>query len=228
MNKIVTQAIILSRTNYGEADRIITILTPDNGKVTLMSKGVRRINSKLAGGIELFCLSEISYLVGRGDMGRLISSRLVRYFDNIVRNIDRTMYGYDVIKLINKITEDLAGNEYFNLLRQMLAAINDDTISLEILKLWFGLQLLKLTGHTPNLVTDSNDNKLDSESSYGFSVQEMTFETGKQFSAKHIKLLRLGISLESPTALSKVNDIDQVLADCLVLVKDMTAQYLRV
>lgn len=46
----VTDAIILTRTDYGEADRIITLLTPGHGKLRLIAKGVRRIRSKLAGG----------------------------------------------------------------------------------------------------------------------------------------------------------------------------------
>ena len=46
------RAIVLRRTNYGEADRILQLLTP-KGKRSVMAKGVRRERSKLAGGIEL-------------------------------------------------------------------------------------------------------------------------------------------------------------------------------
>ena len=45
-----TQAIVLRRTNYGEADRILQLLTPE-GKKSVMAKGVRKEKSKLAGGI---------------------------------------------------------------------------------------------------------------------------------------------------------------------------------
>ena len=48
-----TQAIVLRRTNFGEADRILTLLTP-LGQRGAMARGVRREKSKLAGGIELF------------------------------------------------------------------------------------------------------------------------------------------------------------------------------
>ena len=228
MNNIVTKAIVLTRTNFGEADRIITVLTPDHGKVTLMAKGVRRINSKLAGGIELFCLSEISYLVGRGDMGRLISSRLDIYFSNIVHDINRTMYGYEVIKTINRITEDLAGKEYFMLLKSCLAELNENRLSLSLLQIWFGLQLLKLTGHTPNLINDNDGNRLAIDLSYNFSVDDMGFSVGGQFGSAEIKLLRLALSLDSPAALSKVSDVDMVAESCNGLVKTMVVHYLRV
>jgi len=48
-----TKAIVLRRTNYGEADRIIQFITPV-GKISAIAKGVRREKSRLAGGIELF------------------------------------------------------------------------------------------------------------------------------------------------------------------------------
>ena len=137
MNQIVSVGIILARTNFGEADRIITILTPDHGKVRLMAKGVRRIKSKLAGGVELFSISDITFITGRGEIGTLISSRLKTHFNEIAKDIDRTMYGYEMLKVINKVTEDMAGEEYFNLLSVALEALNQSSLSLESLSLWF-------------------------------------------------------------------------------------------
>ena len=58
MKQSRTHGIVLTRVDYGEADRIITMLTPE-GKITLMVRGVRRIKSKLAGGVELFSVSEM-------------------------------------------------------------------------------------------------------------------------------------------------------------------------
>ena len=47
MKQVVTKAIVLARTNYGEADRIVSVLTADKGKVRLLAKGVRKIKSKM-------------------------------------------------------------------------------------------------------------------------------------------------------------------------------------
>ena len=58
-----TQAIVLRRTNYGEADRVLQILTPD-GKFSVMARGARREKSRLNGGIELFSISEV--VIGEG------------------------------------------------------------------------------------------------------------------------------------------------------------------
>jgi DNA repair protein RecO (recombination protein O) len=72
MKRFKTNGIILARTNYGEADRIITFLTPDHGKVKVIAKAVRKSKSKLAGGIELFSISQISFIIGRGEINTLV------------------------------------------------------------------------------------------------------------------------------------------------------------
>ena len=53
-----TKAIVLRRTDYGEADRILQLLTP-SGKRSVIARGVRKEKSKLAGGIELFSVSDV-------------------------------------------------------------------------------------------------------------------------------------------------------------------------
>jgi len=67
MNMRRTSAIVLRRTNYGEADRILQLLTPD-GKRGVMAKGVRREKSRLAGGIELFAICEVVITDGKGEL----------------------------------------------------------------------------------------------------------------------------------------------------------------
>ena len=125
MNQIQTTGIILSRTDYGEADRIITVLTPNQGKLRLMAKGVRKSNSKLAGGIELFSVSQLSYIKGRGEISTLVSTRLVKHYGNIVKNIDRVQLGYSIIKMLNKTTEDQPEEAYFELLQKGFEALDE-------------------------------------------------------------------------------------------------------
>src|SRR5262245_10220789 len=47
------EAVVLRRTDYGEADRILTLFTPSYGKVRAIAKGARRTISQLAGHLEL-------------------------------------------------------------------------------------------------------------------------------------------------------------------------------
>src|ERR1700691_3575599 len=114
MKPLLTQGIVLKRVNYGEADRIVTFLTPERGKLSLMARGVRKVKSKLAGGIELFSVSDLTFIEGRRDIGTLISSRLETHYGSIIKNIDRVQLGYELIELLNRATEDHPESAYFD------------------------------------------------------------------------------------------------------------------
>lgn len=229
MKQINTTAIILSRTDYGEADRILTLLSPDHGKLRLMAKGVRRIKSKLAGGIELFSISDIAFIRGRGDIGTLVSTRLITHYGLIVKDVMRTMLGYELIKLLNRITEDEPEAEYYELLEQAFAALNDATIDAQLIRVWFQMQLLRLGGHSPNLHTDSRGTKLEAGQHYEFSYDEVAFTTRDDghFTADHIKLLRVGFSGNEPRIMQKITGINQLMQDITPLVQTMAQTYVR-
>lgn len=229
-NQIITQGIVLTRTDFQEADRILTLLTPSHGKLRVIAKGVRRPRSKLAGGIELLSVSDITVLPGRGELGTLVSSRLITHYANIVQDIQRTMLAYDLLKRINRATEDAADQEYFVILQRTLEALNDLDFSTELTELWFTMQLLNVTGHLPNLQTDTEGKKLQADDAYLFDVESMAFreQKGGPFQANHIKLLRLAYATESPLVLKQVSDAAASAPDSLKLAKNLLRQSIRI
>src|SRR6185312_7037594 len=62
--RYVTEAIVLSRFDYGEADRILTLITPAGGKIKAIAKGVRRPTSRIGGSLEPF--AELTVALARG------------------------------------------------------------------------------------------------------------------------------------------------------------------
>lgn len=234
MNRqLATQGVVLRRTDFGEADRIITFLTPDHGKVRTMAKGVRRSKAKLAGSVELFGVSDISFIPGRGELNALTSARLQEYFGNIIKDAGRTQAGFDVISLVNKATEDNPGREYFELLTVTLAGLDDQSVPPELTLLWFRVQLLKLAGHAPDLRQDTAGAPLDPESTYDFDVDAMRFarpangRTG-QYGANHIKFLRLALAAAQPAPLAKITNAVGLISELQPLPLDMLRQYIRV
>jgi DNA repair protein RecO (recombination protein O) len=230
MNQLNTQAIVLSRTDFGEADRILTLLTPDYGKLRLMARGVRKVKSKLAGGIELFSVSHVTFIQGRGEIGTLISARLDKHYGHIVENIERTMLGYELIKLLSRTTEDEPEAAYFDLLKQTFAALDDNTINLELIRLWFAMQLLAQAGHAPNLQTDDNNVKLASDTKYNFNFEAVAFTPANdgRFTASDIKFLRLGFGQHSPKTLQNVAGIAVLIITVTPLVQTMLQTHVRV
>lgn len=225
MRQVITKAIVLSRTNFGEADRILTLLTNDQGKLRAMAKGVRKEKSKLASGVELFSVSEIGFIRGRGEIATLTTSRLNKHFGQIINNVDRTMLGYELLKCLNKIVEDNAGGEYFDLLEGALESLDQHDIDEKLIRLWFDIQLLEISGHGPNL----NSEDLDKAGKYHFDNSKMAFNKhpSGSYSPNHIKLLRLARS-NSPQALSKVQGIDKLLAASVRLLSSMRRTHLHV
>jgi len=213
MKQLLTTGIVLSRTDFGEADRIVTLLTPEDGKVRLMARGVRRIKSRMAGGIELFSVSDITYIKGRGELGTLVSSRLIKHYSKIVQNIDRVQLGYECIKVINKVTEDQPESDYFDLLEAAFEALDDSSVSVELVNLWFQAQLLKLAGYTPNLLTDIVGNELVAEQKYEFDSDAVAFKISDsgRYGADHIKTLRLLFSANKPETIGKVEGVKSLL-----------------
>lgn len=227
MNRINTQGIVLTRTDYAEADRILTFLTPDNGKVSVIAKGVRKQKSRLAGGIELFSISDISYIIGRKEISTLISTRLVKHYGNIVKDMDRTNAAYEMLKTINKATEDKPEAAYFDLLHNALESLDDSNIGLELIRVWFAAQLLRLAGHTPNLRTRRGGDKLQADQTYDFDFESMSFEPGEAFDSDQIKFLRLLFSENQPQALQKVKGAAQLSGQSLRLVQPILQTYVR-
>lgn len=222
---IVTQAIVLQRTDYREADRILTVLTPSHGKLGIIAKGVRRPRSKLAGGVELLSVSDVTILPGRGELSTLVSARLAVHYGHIVQDINRTLLAYDMLKRMNRLVEDAAGEEYFMILQRVLEGLNEPGLDPLIVELWFGLQVLLVSGHAPNLKTDTEDMALDKAKTYEFAFDDMAFrvQNGAAFSANHIKLLRLGSAADHPLRLGNiVSSTDDVLASN-TLVKNILA-----
>lgn len=230
MNQIVTRGIVLRRTDYGEADRIVVFLTPDHGKVSLMAKGVRRLKSKLAGGIEFFSVSSITFRLGRTELGTLMSSRLEHYYGEITKDIDRLQLAYELMRILNKITEVDTEPAHFDLLRDMFAAINDPTIDLRLAEAWFYAQLLRLEGQIPNLVTDDVGKDLDPTTRYQLSIEDSVLHVQPDgpIGADQIKFLRLLCSPNQPKTLQQVQGIGDLLAVCAPLVRGLLYQNVNV
>lgn len=216
MKTIRTKAIVLRRTNYGEADRIVNFLTPENGLLSVMAKGVRREKSRLAGGIELFAVCDVTVGSGRGELGILTASRLERFFSHIMTDYDRLQFGYETIKQISGVAATVDEPAFYDLLESALDALDDMSIDVRLIKAWFWLQLAILLGVGTNLATDSNGMKLVEDARYNFSESDhgFVFAENGTFNSEHIKLLRI-LSAQSPKVASHVSGLGNLINDCL-------------
>ena len=211
-----TKAIVLRRTNYGEADRIVQLLTPDNGVVSVMAKSVRKEKSRLAGGIELFATCDVTIGSGKGDLGILTAARLEKFYSHIMTDYDRLQFGYDAIKQVTRAVATIDEPAFYDLLEEAFEALDDMTIDIRLTKAWFWLQLAILLGVGMNLSTDTNGMKLVEDAAYAFQENDhgFAFNESGNFGSDHIKLLRI-LSAQPPRVAAHVGGADKLINECL-------------
>ena len=214
-----TQALVLRRTNYGEADRILQVLTP-MGKYGLMAKGVRREKSRLAGSIELFSLTDIVFTKGRGELSILTSASIVSSYQNIVKDYDRMQFGYELLKQMNKASEMLVNSECFDILVESLVGLDKLELDIMIVKIWFYLRYSALLGHELNIWRDISGKLLSVDSVYRYDSQEqgLVMDSGGDIKSEHIKYLRIA-SQKPIKILAQIGGVDRILPNCLSIAR---------
>lgn len=145
-----SEAIILRRRDYGEADRILTLYVRDRGKIGAIAKGARRITSRQGGHIELFAHAELLLARGR-NLEVVTQAATVEAFRPIREDLVRTTYAYHLAELLDRMTEEGEPSPAtFDLLRASLSALCDAEDP-SLVARYFELRLLGLQGYRPQL-----------------------------------------------------------------------------
>lgn len=218
-----TRAIVLRRTNYGEADRILKLITPV-GQRSVIAKGARREKSKLAGGIELFGISDIVINSGKGDLGILTSSRLVHFYRHIMEDYDRLQFGYEVINLVSKASEHIDEPEWYGVLSEVFMGLDSNMVPLQLTQSWFYVHYAELTGYELNLDRDVGGQQLESDKTYMYDTNEKGLRPAEQGDIKedHIKLMRI-IATRPIKTIAQIGGIEAILPDVWLIARQHAA-----
>lgn len=219
MKSETTEAIVLRRTNYGEADRIIQFSTP-LGRRSAMARGVRKSRSKLAGGVELLSLSQVVLRHGRGEISTLVQARMIKFYKNILDNYDKLQFAYEAMKMVVYSSEIIDEPEWFNILKETLEALNNKTVNFALIKTWFYLNYAKLLGNELSLVSDVSGQALSQNRRYIYDkIEHGLRHSGRgEITADHIKLLRL-MSSYPLRVVTQVGGIEGILPDCWLIAR---------
>lgn len=186
------EAIILRRTNYGESDRILTILAPE-GKISVLARGARKEKSRLAGGIELFSVSEVTiHQSHHAKLATLTGAKMLKFYSNLLVDLPRLELASSFLKSVSRAAEQTDNPEFFDILNQALAGL-DRGYSLLLVSTWFNFNLARATGEEINLVRDVYGTPLDPEQTYVWDGLEAALRPDPDgpIGASEIKLARL-------------------------------------
>ena len=210
-----TQGIVIKRINYGEADRILTILTSDHGKIKAIAKGSRKILSKLGGSLEPFCLVDFIFHEGRS-FYIVTSASVAEHFESVHTNIEKTSKAFYIGELLDKFLEEKQNHpEVFELFSKYLENLDkaDDPILIPV----FSAKILENLGFKPVTADCLHcQNKLLPEQNYWDDIEggvicnscHNKFGHGQEISNDVIKILRLVFSPEFKVG-SKININDK-------------------
>ncbi|WNF37725.1 DNA repair protein RecO [Bacillaceae bacterium IKA-2] len=191
------EGIVIRTTDYGEADKILTLYTREMGKIGVMARGVKRPKSRLASISQLFTHGNYVFQKTTG-LGGLNQGEIIRSFRDLKSDIYLTAYGAYVIELLDKLTEQNDINPYlYELLLQTLQYI-DEGLDYEILTRIFEVKMLRVAGIGINVDNCTRCEAVEGE--FTFSIKEGGFlchrclhvdNRGLKINSATAKLLRL-------------------------------------
>ncbi len=145
-----TEAIVLRRSDFGEADRLLTVFTPERGKLRLIAKGARKPTSRKSGHVELFSHGRFLVAMGR-DLDIITQAETLEAFLPLRQDLLRTTYACYVAELADAFTAERDENRpLFNLIRDALGWLCT-TDDLALAARYYEIHLLALVGFQPQL-----------------------------------------------------------------------------
>lgn len=144
------EAVVLRHSDWGEADRLLTLFSRERGKLRCIAKGVRRLRSRKAGHLEPFTRAALMLARGR-DFWLVTQAETLDAYLPLREDLVRTGYAAYVIELVDRFTYDDGENRgLFALLVDTLQRIN--TLEDAFLAVrYFELHLLDFVGFRPEL-----------------------------------------------------------------------------
>ena len=151
MKNVKVNGIIIAENNMGDFDKMLTMLTPNLGKIGCSAKGARRPKSLLLSDTQFLCFGE--YMLFKGSEVYTINScETIEMFYNIRTDLDKLTYASYITKIINDVTTE--NQNSFNTLKLFLNTlymISETNKDLDFITSVFKVRILKILGFTPNI-----------------------------------------------------------------------------
>ncbi len=147
--KQVTSGLVLRETHTKESDKILTVLTPDLGKISVIARGARKKSSRLSASSQLLAFSELT-IYQRGNWCYLDEGSTIELFDGVRQDIERL----SLASYFAELTESVCGEgnpmpEVLSLLLNALYALSYLEKEPILVKTAFELRLMAISGFEP-------------------------------------------------------------------------------
>ena len=148
--RYTTEAIVLSRFDLGEADRVLTLITPGGGKLKAIAKGVRRTTSRLGGSLEPF--AELTVSLARGRTFEVVTQVSVGHaWLNLRDSLESAATAWYLAELADRSLEERhAAEPLYALLRRAYELLDAGMAPGRVAR-WYEMHLLDELGMRPEV-----------------------------------------------------------------------------
>ena len=147
---IRTEGVILRHSDFGEADRLLTVFTRNLGKVRVIAKGVRKAKSRKAGHVQPFSRVQMQLARGR-DLWILTQAEASEIFSNLREDLALLGYASYLTELLDRFTyEEGEHRALYALLTRSLTRLNRGDLP-DLAARYYEIRLLDLVGFRPQL-----------------------------------------------------------------------------
>jgi len=147
-----TDAILLRAIDYRDADKIVTLLTADSGRISALARGARRSQKRFGGALQPYCLIRVEVGVGRGTLDRLAQATVSRPFVGILSSLRKMALAGSAMEVIRRATpENEADPRTFETAVELLEQLEGADDALPAYLHAFTLRFLAVTGLAPSL-----------------------------------------------------------------------------
>lgn len=148
---LTTRGLVLRITDYNDRDALLTILTPNNGKLLVKARGLRRKNSPLVAPCQLLAYGDYT-LFDSGGRYTINEAASVELFQGLRKDLTKLSLGTYFAQAADVLSqEDLPNPELLSLVLNCLYALSGSDISQEKVKAVFELRSACIAGYFPDL-----------------------------------------------------------------------------
>jgi DNA repair protein RecO (recombination protein O) len=150
MRNAETEAIVLRLTDYGEADRIVSLFTLEHGKLSGIARGAKRSRKRFGGALEAFAHLKLQLHLGTG-LANLVSADILGIFPGVRAELTKIGFAAYACELVERLTPEEEPNpRLFRLLYCYLERLDIAPTSPSDRR-FFAVNLLKILGYQPEL-----------------------------------------------------------------------------
>lgn len=162
MGIIKTKGLVLFESNMGDYDKMVSILTPDLGKIGCAARGARKPKSSLLAGTQFLSFSDLVIFSGANSYS-INSCEPIEVFYNIRTDLDKLTYASFITRMVNDVTyENQHCYNILQLLLNTLYLISETDMDKDFILSVFELRLMLYLGFAPKLsgcsICSSKDN----------------------------------------------------------------------